>query len=124
MVRTVAILGQGDLNHRVAGSRADELGRHVEHGVAPALAGDLDDHLPGPDHLAGLGALVGHGALGVRVEVGVAQLFLRIAQLGLGRVDVRLGCLEPLLGLVEQNAGGEALFHQAPAGARRCFAPG
>ena len=50
--------------------------------------------------------------VGVRVELGVAQLFLRIAQLRLGRVDLRLGGLEPLLGLVELSTGGEALFHQ------------
>ena len=41
------VVGQRRSEPRGRGRRADELGRHVEHGVAPALAGDLDDHLPG-----------------------------------------------------------------------------
>ena len=48
------VVGQGDLNHRVARARADELGGHVEHGVAPALAGDLarSSARPGPPRRA------------------------------------------------------------------------
>ena len=65
VARTLRVVGEGDLHHRVARARPDELLGHVEHGVASALAGDLHDHLPGPDHLARLGAACGDGARGV-----------------------------------------------------------
>ena len=55
------IVGEGDGDLGIAARAAwITLRRNVEHGVAPALARDLQDHLPGLHHLARLGAARGH----------------------------------------------------------------
>ena len=67
---------------------ADHLGRHVEHGVAPVLAGETHDHLAGLHDLAGLGPDLGHHALGIGVQLGEAHLVLGEAKLRLDRRDL------------------------------------
>ena len=78
-------------HHRVARAGPDELLGHVEDGVAPALARELHDHLPGTDHLARFGADRGDRARAIGEQDRVAQLLLRDAQLRLGGVDLGLG---------------------------------
>ncbi len=74
------IVGQEDGDQRIGRGRADHLRRHVEHRIAPALAGQLDDPLAGLDHLAGLGADRGHHPFGIRPELGEAHLVLGVLE--------------------------------------------
>ena len=50
------VVGEGDLDHGVARAGPNELFGHVEDGVAPALARELHNHLPGMDDFARFGA--------------------------------------------------------------------
>ena len=77
--------------------RPDHLRRHVEHGVAPVLAGDLEDHLPGLNDFARFGAARGDGAGDVGLELGVADPVLGDFELRLGVVHAGLGGVEGLL---------------------------
>ena len=90
--------------------RADHLRRHVEHRVAPVLAREAHDHLPGLHHLAGLGTHLGDHALGVGLELGEADLVLGEAELGLGRLDLRASGLAHLARALVDGARGEAAF--------------
>ena len=83
------LLGQEDGDVRVGRGGADHLRRHVEDGVAPALAGQPDDHLAGLHHLARLRADRGHHPLGIRVQLGEADLVFREPELRLRRLDLR-----------------------------------
>src|SRR5262245_16673526 len=47
------VLREADADLRIARGSADELGRHVEYSIAPALAGQLGDHLSRLNDLAG-----------------------------------------------------------------------
>ena len=49
------VVGQRDLDHRVARACPDQLFGDVEDGVAPALTRDLNNHSPGTDHFARFG---------------------------------------------------------------------
>ena len=84
------VVGQRDLDHRVARARPDELLGHVEDGVAPALARDLHNHPPGTDHFARFGADRGDRTGGIGGQHRVAQLLLRDAHLRPSGVDLGL----------------------------------
>ena len=102
------LLGQEDRDLRVRRGGADHLRRHVEDGVAPALAREPDDHLPGLHHLAGLRPHRGHHALGVRLELGEADLILREPELRLRRLDLGARRLPHLARALVNGARREA----------------
>ena len=106
------VVGERDLDQRVARAGPDELLGHVEDGVASALTRELHDHLPGVDHLARLGADRGDRARGIGEQDRVAQLLPRDAHLRLSGVDLGLGGQELLLGLVEIGAGRPAVLQE------------
>jgi hypothetical protein len=82
------IVGQADLYARFARSRPQRLTGHIEHGVAAALRGNPDDHLPRLDHFAGLGGCGDHDAAGIGLELGIADLVLGDLQLRLRGVEL------------------------------------
>jgi hypothetical protein len=47
------IVGEGNLDQRIARPRSDQLLGHIEDGVASAFTGALHDRLPGTDDFAG-----------------------------------------------------------------------
>ena len=106
------IVGQGDLDQRIARAAAHHLLGHIEDGIAAALMRELHDHLAGPDHLARLRADRGHCARRIGDQDRVAQLILRDAQLRLSVIDLRLGCPEVLLRFVESGARRPAILQQ------------
>ena len=104
------IVGEGELDLRIARPRPNELLRHVEDGVACALMRELHDHLPGMDHFARFGADRGDRTRGICDQSGIAQLVLRDAQLRLGGIDLGLGCRKLLLRFIEFGAGYRPSF--------------
>ena len=101
------IVGQVDRDQRIARRRPQHLRRHVEHGVAPILAGDAHDHLPGLHHLAGLRAGRDHGAGRIHPQFGVADPVLGGLQLRLGGIELRPRGLQRRLGLFELRTRGD-----------------
>ena len=84
------VVGQRDLDQRVARACPDQLFGHVEHGVASTVTRDLGDHPPGTDHFARFGADRGDRTGGIGEKNRVAQLLLRDAHLCPGGVGLGL----------------------------------
>ena len=109
-VRKTSIIGIGRRG-------ADHLRRHVEHRVTPALARQPDDHLAGLHDLARLGPDRGHHALGIRVQLGEADLVLGEPQLRLRRLDLRAGRLPRLRARARTPPAPRSRAPRAGAGA-------
>ena len=103
---------QGDFHLIVGGPRLDDPCRYVEDRIAPTLARELNHHTPGRHDLAGLGPTGGDGTRTVGDQIGIGEVILRRAQLGLGRVHLGLGSLACLHGLVKHLPRDEALGQQ------------
>ena len=106
------VIGEGELDQRVARACPNELFGNVEDGVASALLRELHDHLPGVDDFARFGAHRGNRAGGIGGHDRVAQLILRDAHLRLSGVDLGLGRNEGLLGFIEFGAGRQAMLDE------------
>jgi hypothetical protein len=106
------VIGEGELDERVARSCPNELFGNVEDGVASALLRELHDHLPGVDDFARFGADRGNRAGGIGGHDRVAQLILRDAHLRLSGVDLGLGRNQGLLGFIEFRAGRPAMLDE------------
>src|SRR6202158_4180836 len=76
------------------------------------MAGQSDDHLPGLNDFPGAGTECRYDARRVRLEFGEAHLILCDLKLGLGRIDLRLGGVQPLRSDLEIGAGGPPLTKQ------------
>ena len=74
----------------------DMLAGDGEDGLAFGIPGDLDNGLTGLDDLARVGLRRRHYAGVGRKEFGVAQLILRDAKIGFGRLHLGLGTLKVL----------------------------
>jgi hypothetical protein len=105
-------LVRGDDNPGVQRGGILDLRRHVEHGVAPSLLRDLDDHPPGAHDLARLGTNGRHDSVRTGHQPRVAEPVLRLRQLRLGGFNPGLGAAECGLRLLEDGLGGGALGHQ------------
>jgi hypothetical protein len=75
--------------------------RDVEHGIAPFLARDPEDHLAGTHDFAGLSADLGDDAGRVGPELCIVKAVLGDLLLGLRRLDLRLRAEVGLLRLVK-----------------------
>ena len=70
-------------------ARAISLAGDGEDRLALVIAGNLDDHLASIDDLTRVRAGRRHDAVVGRKELGVAELVLRDAEIGFGRLDGR-----------------------------------
>ena len=86
----LGIVAQRHGDDRIARRRADQLRRHVEHGVAAVLAGDTRDHLADLNDLAGARSDRGNDARRVGFQFGEADQILRGLELRFGGFDLRL----------------------------------
>ena len=91
---------------------AENLGRNVEHGVAPVLPGDSEDRLARLHHLAQFGGSRRDRPLDVGLELGEAHPVLGDVELGGRVVDSRLRGRQPLICCIEIRPGGEAPLHE------------
>ena len=91
---------------------AENLGRNVEHGVAPVLPGDGEDRLARLHHLARFGGSGGDRPRDVGLELGEAHPVLGDVELRGRVVDPRLRGRQPLVRCIEIRPGGEAPLHQ------------
>jgi hypothetical protein len=94
---------------RPRGQRADHLRRHIEDRVAPLLARESEDHLPGLNNFARPRANRCDDARRIRFELGEADQVVGRFQLGFCRVDLGLCGLLRLLCLVVVRSRGPAL---------------
>ena len=106
------VVGESDGDCRVSRRGAQDLGRDVEHGVAPVLSRDGEDRLSGLNHLTGFGEARGNRALDIGPKFGEAYPVLSDVQLRGRVVDPRLRRLQSLLRRIEDRARCEAALHQ------------
>ena len=84
-------------------------GRHIEHGVASAIARDLHNRASGLNHLAWLSGNRGNHARSVGLQFREAHPVLSDLKLSLRVLDLGFGGLQFLLSLIEAGARGVAL---------------
>ena len=96
----------------IARRRAEQLRRHVEDGIAPALAGEPNDHLPRLHHLARFRASGRHRSGRVRLKGRPADAIPGDLQLSFRVIDLGLRTLQRVLRLVEPGSGCVAVRQQ------------
>ena len=106
------VVGERDRDRRVGGRGAQNIGRNVEHGVAPVLPRDGEDRLSRLNHLARFGGSRGDRPRDIGLELGEAHPVLGDVELRGRVVDPRLRRLQPLVRRIENRPGREAPFHQ------------
>ena len=89
-----------------------------------ALPGDLDHLLARGHDLARVGLGRRHDAVVGRKEFGVAQLVLRDAKIGFGRLDLRLGALQRLERVLVEGVWSSSLSRAGCGSAPPAVPPG
>src|SRR5262249_42596103 len=107
--RHCRIVGKLHIDDRTAWRRAQDLRRHIEHGISPALPGEPDDHLACLNDLARLGPYDGYHTLGVSLELGEIDLIMGRLELSFGRLNLRFRRAELSLSLIVIGPGCPAL---------------
>ena len=118
---------QGDVDRQADRHLGGDLLRHRKDALARAELGDGDDHLPRRHHLAGVGADGRHGAVRVGLEGRIGHLILGQAEVGLRRLQPRLGGVERIQRLIIRppelynpvSAGISGAAPEGPPGPRR-----
>ena len=86
--------------------------RNVHDRVTLLRPGNGYHHLPGGDNLPHLGGCCGDDPVELGVKLGIAELFLRLVEIGLRPRRRGDSALQPLLGLLERGGGAGAGFGQ------------
>ena len=99
------VVGERDRDRRVSGRGAQNMGRNVEHGVAPVLPGDGEDRLARLHHLARFGGTRGDRPRDIGFELGEAHPVLGDVELRARVVDPGLRRLQPLVAPHRKSPG-------------------
>ena len=110
--RHLRIVCQADGDLQIGRRGSDQLSGNIEHRVTAVLPRNPCNHLPGLNDLAGRRTCRGDLARRVGSEFGEADEVVGGAQLGLRRVDLRLGGLLRLRRHLEIGARGPPLCQQ------------